>query len=204
MSELDCDAVIVGSGPSGSTVADLLTAHGWSVVVLEKGANHLIELEAPFGPLGHSANDELKSLHRHLLGPDPLVEPRTFRRSEDDGDHLFVGHVNSLPSTVGGGGFHADGKLPRFREDDFRLRTALGPVDGRRRRRLAARPTTTSSRTTRRPSGWSAWPARRRTRSRRGGPARSRCRPAPTCRAPSCRWPPPSGPASTPTAARPA
>jgi len=79
MGGLDCDAVIVGSGPSGATVADLLTAHGWSVVVLEKGANHLIELEAPFGPLGHSANDELKSLHRHLLGPDPLVEPRTFR-----------------------------------------------------------------------------------------------------------------------------
>ncbi|MGZ4681623.1 MAG: GMC family oxidoreductase [Acidimicrobiales bacterium] len=127
---LDCDAVIVGSGPSGSTVADLLTAHGWHVVVLEKGANHLIRLEAPFGPLGHSANDELKSLHRHLLGPDPLVEPRTFRRSEADGDHLFVGHVNSLPSTIGGGGFHADGKLPRFREDDFRLRSTLGPVDG--------------------------------------------------------------------------
>ena len=98
--------------------------------MLEKGANHLIQLEAPFGPLGHSANDELKSLHRHLLGPDPLVEPRTFRRSEADGDHLFVGHVNSLPSTIGGGGFHADGKLPRFREDDFRLRSALGPVEG--------------------------------------------------------------------------
>jgi choline dehydrogenase-like flavoprotein len=128
--DLDCDAVIVGSGPSGSTVADLLTAHGWTVIVLEKGANHLVELEAPFGPLGHSANDELKSLHRHLLGPDPLVEPRTFRRGEADGDHLFVGHVNSLPSTVGGGGFHADGKLPRFREDDFRLRTTLGPIEG--------------------------------------------------------------------------
>jgi choline dehydrogenase-like flavoprotein len=126
----DCDAVVVGSGPSGSAVAHLLTAHGWRVVVLEKGANHLLELEAPFGPLGHSANDELKALHRHLLGPDPLVEPRTFRRDEGDGDHLLVGLVNSLPSTVGGGGFHADGKLPRFREDDFRLCSALGPVEG--------------------------------------------------------------------------
>jgi len=127
---LDCDAVIVGSGPSGATAADLLTAHGWTVVVLEKGANHLIDLEPPHGPLGHSSNDELKSIQRHLLGPDPLVEPRTFRRTEADGDHLFVGHVNSLPSTVGGGGFHADAKLPRFREDDFRLRSALGPHEG--------------------------------------------------------------------------
>ena len=130
MSDRDCDVVIVGSGPSGATAADLLTAHGRTVIVLEKGANHLLELEAPFGPLGHSANDELKSVHRHLLGPDPLVEPRTFRRHEADGDRLLVGHVNSLPSTVGGGGFHADGKLPRFREDDFRLRSTLGPVDG--------------------------------------------------------------------------
>ena len=130
MTDLDADAVIVGSGPSGATVADLLTAHGWSVIVLEKGANHLLELEAPYGPLGHSANDELKSVHRHLLGPDPLVEPRTFRRAESDGDHLLVGHVNSLPSTVGGGGFHADAKLPRFREEDFRVRSTLGPVEG--------------------------------------------------------------------------
>jgi gluconate 2-dehydrogenase alpha chain len=128
--DTDCDVVIVGSGPAGSTAADLLTAHGRTVIVLEKGANHLISLDEPFGPLGHSANDELKSLHRHLLGPDPLTEPRTFRRTEADGDRLFTGHVNSLPSTIGGGGFHADGKLPRFREDDFRLRTALGPVEG--------------------------------------------------------------------------
>jgi gluconate 2-dehydrogenase alpha chain len=130
VTDLDADVVIVGSGPSGSTAADLLTAHGHTVIVLEKGANHLISLDEPYGPLGHSANDELKSLHRHLLGPDPLVEPRTFRRREDDGDRLFVGHVNSLPSTLGGAGFHADGKLPRFREDDFRLRSALGPVEG--------------------------------------------------------------------------
>jgi gluconate 2-dehydrogenase alpha chain len=31
---------------------------------------------------------------------------------------------------VGGGGFHADGKLPRFREVDFRARSELGPVEG--------------------------------------------------------------------------
>lgn len=203
MSDLDCDAVIVGSGPSGSTVADLLSAHGWTVVVLEKGANHLIQLEAPFGPLGHSANDELKSLHRHLLGPDPLVEPRTFRRSEADGDHLFVGHVNSLPSTIGGGGFHADGKLPRFREDDFRLRSALGPVEGadvvdwplayedlepyyaeaERLVGVAGEET----------NPFAAW---------RSGPFPMPR--VPTCRAPSCRWPPPNGPGCTPTAARPA
>jgi gluconate 2-dehydrogenase alpha chain len=38
--------------------------------------------------------------------------------------------VNNLPATVGGGGVHADGKLPRFREDDFRVLSELGPIEG--------------------------------------------------------------------------
>ena len=130
MSDRDCDVVIIGSGPGGATAAHVLTAAGWSVVVLEKGRNHLLELEPPYGPLGHFSNDELKFTRRHVLGPDPWLEPRTFRRTPADGDRLLAGDVNNLPSTVGGGGVHADGKLPRFREDDFHLHTALGPVDG--------------------------------------------------------------------------
>ena len=35
-----------------------------------------------------------------------------------------------MPSTVGGAGFHADGKLPRYREVDFRLASEFGPVEG--------------------------------------------------------------------------
>src|SRR5262249_29221554 len=119
----DCDAVIVGSGPAGATCAQVLTAAGWSVILLEKGRNHLLSLDPPFEPLGHLSSDELKLLRRHFLGPDPWLEPRTFRHHEDDGDRLFTGDVNNLPSTVGGGGVHADGKLPRFREVDFRTRS---------------------------------------------------------------------------------
>ena len=33
--------------------------------------------------------------------------------------HRTSGEVNSIPTTVGGGGTHADGKVPRFREEDF-------------------------------------------------------------------------------------
>jgi gluconate 2-dehydrogenase alpha chain len=128
--EADCDAVIIGSGPGGGTAADILTAAGWSVIVLEKGRNHLVDLEPPYALKGDFSNDEIKFASRYFLGPDPLIEPRTFRRSEDDGDRVFSGVVNNLPSTVGGGAVHADAKMPRFREVDFRLLSELGPIDG--------------------------------------------------------------------------
>jgi choline dehydrogenase-like flavoprotein len=126
----DFDAIIVGSGPGGATVADALTAAGWSVVIFEKGRNHLIDLDEPSRLASDYSNDELKFMVRHFLGPDPLLEPRTFRRHEDDGEHAFVGDVNNLPSTVGGGGPHADAKVIRFREEDFRLLAERGPIDG--------------------------------------------------------------------------
>lgn len=126
----DFDAIIVGSGPGGSTVADVLTRAGWSVVIFERGRNHLIDLDDPTRLIAEYSNDEIKFLTRHFLGPDPWLEPRTFRRTAADGDRLHVGEVNSLPTTVGGGGVHADGKVPRFREDDFTVRSSLGPVEG--------------------------------------------------------------------------
>ena len=122
------DAVIVGSGPGGSTAADILTAAGWSVCIFEKGRNHLIDPADPSRLTEEYSNDEIKYMLRWFLGPDPLLEPRTFRRHEGEGDRIHTGEVNNLPSTVGGGGVHADGKVPRFREDDFRMLTTFGPV----------------------------------------------------------------------------
>ncbi len=124
------DAVIVGSGPGGSAVADVLTRAGWSVVIIEKGRNHLLDPDDLTKPAADYSNDELKFIYRHFLGPDPLIEPRTFRRGEDEGDHVYVGEVNSIPTTVGGGGTHADGKVPRFREEDFTLLSTHGPIEG--------------------------------------------------------------------------
>jgi len=126
----DFDAIIIGSGPGGSTAADVLTAAGWSVLVFERGKNYLINLERPSELLAEFSNDEIKYLSRHFLGPDPWLEPRTFRVSPAEGEHRFIGDVNNLPATVGGGGVHADGKVPRFREEDFSLLSHLGPLEG--------------------------------------------------------------------------
>ena len=130
MTTRDFDAIIVGSGPGGSTAADILTAAGWSVVIFEKGRNHLIDPEDPSRLAGDFSNDEIKFMIRHFLGPDPLLEPRTFRAGEEEGDRSHTGEVNNVPSTVGGGGTHADGKVPRFREDDFAMLAEWGPVEG--------------------------------------------------------------------------
>ncbi|HUC05376.1 MAG TPA: GMC family oxidoreductase [Acidimicrobiales bacterium] len=121
------DAIIVGSGPGGSTAAEVLTRAGWSVVIMEKGRNHLLDPNDLTKPSEDYSNDEIKFINRHFLGPDPLVEPRAFRRSPAEGEHSHVGAVNSIPTTVGGGGTHADGKVPRFREEDFALLSLHGP-----------------------------------------------------------------------------
>ncbi|MCL4422668.1 MAG: GMC family oxidoreductase [Actinobacteria bacterium] len=124
---MSVDAVVVGSGPAGSTVAEALTRAGWTVVIFEKGRNHLLDLSDPTKPARDFSNDEIKFLCRHFLGPDPIVEPRTFRSSPEDGERSHTGEVNSIPSTVGGGGTHADGKVPRLREEDFKLLSLYGP-----------------------------------------------------------------------------
>ena len=126
---MTADAIIIGSGPGGSTAAEVLTRAGWSVVIMEKGRNHLLDPDDLTRPASDYSNDEIKFTDRHFLGPDPLIEPRAFRRSVDEGEHTHVGEVNSIPTTVGGGGTHADGKVPRFREEDFRLLSDYGPQD---------------------------------------------------------------------------
>lgn len=118
---------VVGSGPGGSTAAMVLAEAGHEVVVMEKGRNYFTDLNSE-DPGTLFSNDELKS-HRSFAEADPTAEPREFRTSEHD-PSPFVGAVQSLPQTVGGGSVHWDAKTPRYWDIDFQKLSLLGPLPG--------------------------------------------------------------------------
>ena len=120
------DVVIIGSGPGGCAAAHVLTQAGKNVLVLEAGNNYFLGLDdpAPGMPVPLFANDELKASARGFGKQDPLIEPRTLR-TRADVPALANEDVNTLGRTVGGAWIHADCKIPRFNEIDFRLASAL-------------------------------------------------------------------------------
>ena len=113
------DVCIVGAGASGATAAKVLTERGLRVVALERG---------PWLPKESFGGDELANVNRYNLWPDPLLDPRTHRTSADE--EPTVDLFCPVPQMVGGGTVHWQGWLPRFTENDFRLRTIVGEVLG--------------------------------------------------------------------------
>jgi choline dehydrogenase-like flavoprotein len=120
------DVLIIGSGAGGGPTADILTKSGLKVLILEAGMNRFDGLDqASAQPTPRFSNDELKLAYRNFVVPDPIAEPRTFRASASDGDRTYVGDVQGLPKTVGGGAVHADLKMPRYMPQDFTFGTDL-------------------------------------------------------------------------------
>jgi choline dehydrogenase-like flavoprotein len=118
-------AIVIGSGAGGSMVARALARSGkFKVTIFEKGTNYFENLTHPDVAQVKTrfSNDELKFGTRGFINPDPLVDPRSFRTSTNV-EREFVGEVNTLPQTVGGGLNHADWKARRFRRADFQLAT---------------------------------------------------------------------------------
>ncbi len=125
------DVIVIGSGAGGGPAAYILTKAGQKVLIIEAGVNRFDGLDdATNPPTARFSNDELKFGYRHFITPDPIVEPRTWRTSASDGARTYLGDVQGLPKTVGGGAVHADLKMPRFMPQDFTLGTDLKGVSG--------------------------------------------------------------------------
>jgi choline dehydrogenase-like flavoprotein len=113
------DVCIIGAGASGAAAAKVLTERGMKVVALERG---------PWRKKETFGGDELANVNRYNLWPDPLLNPRTHRTSA--GEKAAVDLFCPVPQMVGGGTVHWQGWLPRFAENDFRLRTIVGDLPG--------------------------------------------------------------------------
>jgi choline dehydrogenase-like flavoprotein len=113
------DVVIIGAGASGATAAKVLTERGLRVVALERG---------PWRKRESFGGDELANVNRYNLWPDPILNPRTYRVSANEETKIEM--FCPVPQMVGGGTVHWQGWLPRFTENDFKLRTIVGEMGG--------------------------------------------------------------------------
>src|SRR6201999_4018766 len=92
----------------------------------EKGPNYFHDLGKQWPPTTVFSNDNLKAT-RNFENPDPMAYPRTFRSNASQKKGYYVGPVNELPVTVGGGTVHYGAATPRFWDIDFKQLSMLGP-----------------------------------------------------------------------------
>lgn len=121
------NAVVIGAGAGGGVVAKELATKGYSVIVLERGN---------WVGYGVHANDELWDQSTQILGaafgPDFKKNPRT--RIDARGKETIITSGNhgygNIASCVGSGTVSYGAMGWRFMEEDFKMKSVYGHVEG--------------------------------------------------------------------------
>jgi len=127
MTHMHVNAVIVGAGAGGGVVAKELAAAGLSVVLLERG--RWVDFEA------HD-HDELTSQRTPMLGNGFGPDDARHRRVTRDGDgpwrivYPLEWGYNNNAACVGSGTVSYGAMGWRFMEQDFRMRSTYGAIEG--------------------------------------------------------------------------
>lgn len=122
------DAIVVGMGSSGGIVAEQMAAAGMRVLGLDKGRDHT---QADF----EVKHDELRYYQRGAIVAGVSVDPVTWRSDSSGIARVLPWSAGvlgtdeplyGLPSIgTGGGTLHWGAAAYRFREADFRMRSAI-------------------------------------------------------------------------------
>ncbi len=116
------DFVVIGSGSAGGILAKELSTAGFDVVLFEQG---------PYRRASDFQHDELSILFRdELTGGGSDVNGQTFRHDEDQTATRLARAPAHYAQTVGGSSVHFTANFWRFREIDFKERSALGAIAG--------------------------------------------------------------------------
>tara|TARA_B100000809_G_C15138184_1_gene531625 strand:- start:4898 stop:6553 length:1656 start_codon:yes stop_codon:yes gene_type:complete len=120
------NAVVIGSGAGGGVVTKELASKGYSVIVLERG-NWI--------GYGKHANDELWDQRTQVLGatfgPDFKKNPRTKVDTKGKETLLDSGRgYGNVAACVGSGTVSYGAMGWRFMEEDFKMKSTYGSVEG--------------------------------------------------------------------------
>jgi len=127
MSLKHVNAVIIGAGAGGGIVAKELATAGLSLVLLERGT-----WQTAFDCRKDDLRNQRTTVLGNAFGPDEERNPRVFVGLES---HERVvkpsdSSYNNNAACVGGGTFSYGAMAWRFMEQDFRMRSIYGTVEG--------------------------------------------------------------------------
>ncbi len=121
------NAVVVGAGAAGGIVAKELAEAGLTVVLLERG-----KWAGPFDDRKDDLRNQRVSVLGNPFGPDDERNPRVLVNAQGEEQIVWPseGAYNNNAACVGGGTVSYGAQAWRYMEQDFRMRSTYGTVQG--------------------------------------------------------------------------